>query len=108
VFDQDPKAFWTVYDFYFTHQKDITADNLKDKTLEAIKDTKVDAGKFKECYDGKKTLDRVKADQAEGGQVGVNGTPAFFINGRFLNGAVPAQQFKEIIDDELKKGGAKG
>lgn len=105
VYDQDEKAFWTVYDYYFSHQKELTVDNVKDKTLEALKDSKIDAAKFKECFDGKKTLDRVKADQAEGQQVGVNGTPAFFINGRFLNGAVPAEQFKTIIDDELKQAG---
>lgn len=103
VFEQDEKAFWTLYEYYFTHQKDLTQDNLKEKSLEALKGTKVDAGKFKECFDGKKLLDRVKADETEGQQVGVNGTPAFFINGRFLNGAVPAQQFKDIIDQELKR-----
>ena len=34
---------------------------------------------------------------------GVTGTPAFFINGRFLSGAQPLPAFETIIDDELKK-----
>ena len=34
---------------------------------------------------------------------GVNGTPAFFINGRVLGGAQPFEEFKKIIDDELAK-----
>jgi len=33
--------------------------------------------------------------------VGVNGTPAFFINGRMLSGAQPFDKFKEVIDEEL-------
>jgi protein-disulfide isomerase len=37
-------------------------------------------------------------------KVGVSGTPAFFINGRRLSGAVPYEEFKKIIDQELSKG----
>jgi protein-disulfide isomerase len=43
----------------------------------------------------------------DGSAVGVSGTPAMFINGRFVNGAVPIEQISSIIDDELRrKGGA--
>jgi protein-disulfide isomerase len=35
--------------------------------------------------------------------VGVTGTPAFFINGRFLSGAQPFDAFKTIIEEELKR-----
>ena len=36
-------------------------------------------------------------------KVGVTGTPAFFINGRRISGALPYEEFKRIIDDELSK-----
>jgi len=39
----------------------------------------------------------MKAGQA----VGVTGTPAAFVNGRFVNGAQPYEAFAKIIDDEL-------
>lgn len=45
----------------------------------------------------------IKQDQAELQKVGVTGTPAFLINGRFLSGARPIQQFRDLIDEELKK-----
>lgn len=35
--------------------------------------------------------------------VGVSGTPAFFVNGRFLSGAQPIDRFKKVIDEELEK-----
>jgi protein-disulfide isomerase len=38
-----------------------------------------------------------------GNKIGARGTPAFFINGRFLSGAQPLDRFKSIIDEELKK-----
>jgi predicted DsbA family dithiol-disulfide isomerase len=36
-------------------------------------------------------------------KLGVRGTPAFFINGRYLSGAQPIESFKAVIDEELKK-----
>ena len=42
----------------------------------------------------------------DGGQaagVGARGTPAFFINGRFLSGAQPVEAFAKLIDEELEK-----
>ena len=37
-----------------------------------------------------------------GKKVGVSGTPAFFINGTMLSGAQPLDEFKKVIDAELK------
>ena len=48
----------------------------------------------------------IRKDQADVARVGARGTPAFFINGRFLSGARPVGQFKAIIDQELKKANA--
>jgi protein-disulfide isomerase len=39
-------------------------------------------------------------------QLGVAATPGFFINGRFLSGAVPIENFQTLIDEELKKADA--
>ena len=45
----------------------------------------------------------VASDQASLSKVGLRGTPGFFINGRFLSGARPIDQFKTLIDEELAK-----
>jgi protein-disulfide isomerase len=47
----------------------------------------------------------VQADMRGGNALGVTGTPAFFVNGRFLSGAQPFDAFKQIIDDELERAG---
>jgi protein-disulfide isomerase len=47
----------------------------------------------------------VEADYRDGDDAGVNGTPAFFINGRMLSGAQPFDAFKKIIDEELARAG---
>jgi protein-disulfide isomerase len=104
VYQQDKNAFWKVYDYLYKNQGTVTPENVKEKVLESVKDdSKINKEKFNECYDGKKTLDKVKADMAEGQSVGVSGTPAFLINGRKISGAQPLQNFKAIIDDELSR-----
>jgi hypothetical protein len=45
----------------------------------------------------------VQEDQASVAKLGTTGTPAFYINGRYLSGAQPIDQFKTLIDEELKR-----
>jgi protein-disulfide isomerase len=107
AFDQNADAYWKVYNYMYKNQSSVTPENVKEKSLESLGDTKIDKAKFDDCYDNKKTLDRVKADMTEGQQVGVSGTPAFLINGRKISGAQPFQNFKAVIDDELQRAGDK-
>lgn len=72
-------------------------------TLEGIaKDAGLDMAKYKADRDGpcKKVIAQ---DQSDLRAVGTSGTPAFYINGRFLSGARPVDQFKKLVDEELKK-----
>jgi protein-disulfide isomerase len=108
AFQQDKASFWTLYDYYFDNQQQMTPENIKDKSIEALAGSKVDQAKFTACYDGKETLAQVKTDMTDGQSVGVTGTPAFFINGRRISGAQPFESFKAIIDDELQRDGGKG
>jgi protein-disulfide isomerase len=62
--------------------------------------------KFKKAIEDKKLAAAVEADSAMGAKIGARGTPAFFVNGRFLSGAQPFDRFKAIIDEELKKADA--
>jgi protein-disulfide isomerase len=107
AFEQDPDSFWKLYDGYFAQQQQLTPENIKEKSVELLKGTKVDMAKWNDCYDNKKTLDKVKADMAEGSSVGVTGTPAFLINGRKISGAQPFQNFTAIIHDELARSDSK-
>lgn len=61
----------------------------------------LDTNKFNSCVDSKKYASEVTADTTYGSSVGVQGTPASFINGKYLSGAQPFENFKEIIDKEL-------
>ncbi len=64
-------------------------------------DLGLDTKKFDSCLDAGQKAEEVKKEADLGSSLGVKGTPAFFINGRFLGGAFPFEMFKEIIDKEL-------
>ena len=66
----------------------------------------LEAEAFNTCLDSAKYRDDVLQDMRDGQQVGVTGTPAFFINGRFLNGAQPYEKFADIIEQELQNSGS--
>jgi protein-disulfide isomerase len=46
---------------------------------------------------------RIDGDLSQARSLNVTGTPAFFINGRFLSGAQPVSAFTRLIDEMLKK-----
>ncbi|MDY7229730.1 DsbA family protein [Hyalangium rubrum] len=96
---QDQNKFWEYHDKLFANQQALKVDDLKKHAV----DLGLDAARFNECLDSGKKAELVKKDMADGEKVGVTGTPAFFINGVALSGAVPAEEFKSIIDAELKK-----
>ena len=95
--------FWGLHDAMFANQQALGVEQLKGKAAELG----VDATKFNACLDGGKFAQQVATDLAEGSQAGVSGTPAMFVNGRFVSGAVPFDQLASIIDDELQRKGIK-
>ena len=56
---------------------------------------------FNKCLDDGKMASEISKDASEGGSYGVQGTPAFFINGKLVSGAQPFAAFKAAIDAEL-------
>ena len=77
--------------------------NLSQENMEKLAgEVGLNLQKFKADMEGD-CKNVIRQDQQQLASVGVGGTPAFFINGRFLSGARPPEQFKALIDEELKK-----
>jgi protein-disulfide isomerase len=95
--------FWEMHDAMFKDQAGLAVDGLKTK---AAGIAGLNAANFNSCLDSGKEAPAVKSDMQEGTKAGVNGTPAMFVNGRFINGAVSPDDLSKIIDDELKRKGA--
>src|SRR6202035_2546559 len=97
----DQGKFWEMHNAMFDDQQGLAVDALKAKAAKLG----LNAGTFNTCLDTSKHADQVRADIAAGSTAGVSGTPAMFVNGRFISGAVPLDDISKVVDDELKHSG---
>ena len=65
----------------------------------------LDTNAFGECLANGRYTAAVRADLEQGERLGVNGTPAFFLNGHFLSGAQPYSAFQQAIETLLAEEG---
>lgn len=103
--EQSPDAFWMLHDAFFANQKDVTPQNVVGKSREFLAGSDIDMEAWSTCASDsssdayKAASAKIAADMGLGQRLGVQGTPGFFVNGRFLNGAVPIGQFDAIIQE---------
>ncbi|MBI3334774.1 thioredoxin domain-containing protein [Candidatus Pacearchaeota archaeon] len=90
-------GYFKMHDKLFENQDSLSIENYK----KWAREIGVPGVKFDECLDSGKYADEVQADLAYGQQLGVTGTPAFFIDGISVEGAQPYSVFKQVIDAEL-------
>ena len=91
--------FWEMHDKLFENNKDMSDANFK----VWAKEIGLNVKKFEKDMADPDLEKEIKQMQADGIKIGARGTPAFFINGRFLSGAQPAANFQKVIDEELEK-----
>jgi protein-disulfide isomerase len=89
--------FWPYYQVLFSDPSKLDGTSLR----AAAAQVGLDTDRFNQCVDSRKYKSVVDADLKAGEEVGVSGTPAFFVNGRMLSGAQPFEEFKQLIDEEL-------
>lgn len=93
------KKFWPMHRKLMADQS-----HLDDKDLEATaKNVGVNVPTYRKCIAQAEPKAAIVADQALAAALGARGTPAFFINGRFLSGNQRPEKFKELIDAELAR-----
>ena len=95
---EEQGKFWQYHDRLFENQTKLSEADLKQHAAELGLNT----AQFNACVDGHKPKAQVDADLRAGEEAGVDGTPAFFINGRMVSGAQPFDLFKKVIDEELE------
>jgi len=93
----DQSKYWEMHGKMFGAGGKLEVENLK----KLAREISLDGDKFDKCLDSGEKAKLVAANFEAGKKAGVNGTPAFFINGRLLSGALPLEEFKKIIDEEL-------
>jgi protein-disulfide isomerase len=92
--------FWEMHDKLFANMRALQPENLEAYAKESGVGN---LGKWKQCATSGKYKAQIESDQELAGKVTARGTPNTFVNGRKLTGAKPFEEFKTLIDEELKK-----
>ncbi len=91
--------FWQMHDILFANNTALDRASLERYAAQIG----LDVARFKADLDARRWKPRIEADTKEGTDLGVNGTPAVFINGRKIAGAYPLETFQKVADQELAK-----
>jgi len=89
--------FWDMHGIIFENQKKLKEDDL----LKYAKEIGLDVEQFKADLKDHKFKSQVDNETQQAVRIGATGTPAFFVNGRYLSGAKPLDSFVKVIDEEL-------
>jgi len=95
---QDQGHFWEMHDLLFQDQSKLKDEDFKERAAKLG----LDAPAFTSCLDSKRFNPQIEEDIKAGAAAGVDGTPALFVNGRFLYGNNPYEEISAALDEELK------
>jgi len=91
--------FWEFHDKCFANQSKLAMNDLK----QYAKEVGLDMARFEKDLVDLERKKRVEDDMAEAKTLGITGTPGFFVNGRYLSGAKPFDEFATAINAELTR-----
>lgn len=94
--------FWPFHDALYARQARFDEDDL----FEIAREVGLNMKKFKKAMNNLELDEAIERDQALAMNLGVSGTPAFFVNGRSVRGAQPELVFRMLIEEELDRAAA--
>ena len=97
--DQD--RYWDYFDNLMEQTGSLDDADLAKRAT----DLGLDAEAFQACLDSDRHIPAITASFESAGDLGIGGTPTFLINGRMIVGAKPIEEFREVIDEELRRAG---
>ena len=89
AYQQDPAAFWKMYDSIYDNQEIISAENAWMKMTGYAGQAGLNADSFRACMASPEAAAAIDASRANAQKLDVNSTPTIFVNGRKLVGADP-------------------
>jgi protein-disulfide isomerase len=109
---QNPDAYWDFADYMHANQKEVNSEKSHDGQFAALdriamaqgQKHNLDAGKLQTCIKAQQD-DRIKASVHEGEDLGVEATPTMFINGEKVDGALPIDDLRAVLDRALVQAG---
>jgi protein-disulfide isomerase len=95
--------YWEYHDLLFK-TKELEVPQLKT----GARQLGLEPAAFDKCLDSGERADAVKAGLDEATKLGLQGTPSFFLNGRFFSGSMSYDQMRQMMEEELKRASTQG
>lgn len=89
--------FWELHDFIFERQEMMSEEMLLSGVNNLVADG-LDLDRFTYCYENRDYKSEVEKDWQAGIDAGVTATPTFFINDRKIEGAIPYDDLRQIVE----------
>lgn len=100
-------AYLVMHELLFTRQDEWSGrSDAEGLFVSFAEGAGLDADLFSECLASGRYSEAVSADLEQGIRLGINGTPAFFLNGNYISGAQPFAVFQEAIESLLTDQGS--
>jgi protein-disulfide isomerase len=98
----DQNKFWEYHDMLFANWKGEGVGSFTPKRLMAFAEAlNLNMNEFNSCYNSNKYRSKVQQDKVNGIKAGINGTPAFIINGKLVEGYQSFSQLQTEIQNAL-------
>jgi protein-disulfide isomerase len=95
----DQNRFWQFHDYMYYNQQGEGRGGFRDARIRAIAEAAgLDMPAFDACFASSASAEGVRADEALGNQLGVQGTPTLFINGQRVQNFADFGEFQTRID----------
>lgn len=99
---QDEDAFWPMKSALFARIQEFGSRPMEDIGAELAEEMGLDGERLRRDFQDPELADNVARDLEMGADVGVGGTPHFFVNGEVVSGAQPIEYFSEVVDEQLE------
>lgn len=92
-------GFWKMHDLLYAKRKEWQASSdIRTLVAQYVKQLKLDLTAFGRCQMNPEIRRRIQRHDAIAQQLGIRGTPTFFVNGRIVPGAIPFELFQQVIE----------
>jgi protein-disulfide isomerase len=102
AYQQNPAAFWKMYDLIYDNQDIISAETAWTKMADFAGQVGLNADTFRACMASPEAGAAVDASRVNGQKLDVNSTPTIFVNGRRVVGA-DGRTIEQFIQYEIAK-----
>lgn len=101
--EQGDDVFWRMHDVLFAKQEVWKASRDPDQVFRSYAVVSgADGDTFTACFDDARSADRATAANALARQGGVRSTPTFFIGRQMVQGALPVEEFRKVLEAALR------